>query len=397
MNRNTPPPPAYMQYPMQQDDEIDLIQLLTVLWRAKGRILAAFLVGALLAAAFALNKPNIYTSTARFLPAGADSGSRVAAMMAGIPDFALSAAGVSAGGGGKGDLYKALLESRSLVSEVVAAQDLHTYYESEYQVQTRKKLRTRTGVNIAKKGGLITLSVDDEDPEKARQIAQAYYDALSRLTSTLALTTAQQKRVFFEKQLEQAKDRLVTAEESMQRFQTASGAVALTDQAKAAVEQLAQLRAQISAKKIQIQSMRSFAASTNPDLRRAQYELNALETELSSLEAAPGAGSRQGSTLLSTADIPTTGKDYARELRNLKHAEAMYVMMTKQLESAKLSEAEEGGNNLQLIDPPDVPELKSKPKRAMITAVGALLVTLLMCAWVLFQGRQEWMQDSDPE
>lgn len=385
--------PAYMQQPAMQEDEIDLLLLLKVLWQAKGRIVLAFLVGSVLAAAFALSMPNIYTSTTRFLPAGSESGSRMAAMMAGVPDFALSAAGIG-GAGGKGDLYKSLLESRSLISEVVEKEGLQAYYETEYLVQTRQKLKGRTGVQIGKKDGLITLSVDDEDPAKAQKIGQTYYDALSRLTATLALTTAQQKRVFFEKQLEQAKNRLVSAEESMQRFQTASGAVALTDQAKAAVEQLAQLRAQISAKKIQIQSMRSFAANTNPDLRRAQHELAALEAELSSLESAPGAGSREGSTLLATADIPTTGKGYARELRNLKHAEAMYAMMTRQLEAAKLSEAEEGGNNLQLIDPPDIPELKSKPKRAMMTAVGAMLATLLMCVWVLFREREQWLSDS---
>lgn len=376
----------------QAEDEIDLLKLLACLWSGKWRLLAAFVLGAVLAAAYALSKPNIYTSTTQFLPAESGSSSKMAAALAGIPDFALGAAGI--GGGAQADLYKGLLKSRSILNEVMEEQNLHVYYEEEFKTKTRQKLEKRTTVTIGKDDGLMTLGVEDEDPEKAQKIVQSYYDSLSRLTANLALTNAQKKRAFFEKQVEQAKNKLVEAEESMARFQSASGAVALGEQAKAAVEQLANLRGRISAKKIQIQSMRSFAANTNPDLRRAQYELSALQTELAQLESTTNMGTKQGSTLLATSDIPSTGKGYARELRNLKHAEAMYAMIVKQLESARLAEADEGGNDLQLIDPPNVPELKSKPKRAMITALGAILATMLMCGYVLFKTREQWLMDS---
>lgn len=375
-------------YPNQLEPEIHLGYMFEVLRKNFSKLLLAFIAGAVCASGYALWKPNVYTSSVRFLPSASGGNSSVAALAAGVPDFALSAAGLNMQN--QGDLYKGLLDSRVIQDAVIEKHQLQTYYEQEFHEKTREELSKKTKVDNGT-DGIMLLSVEDYSPEKAQEIASTYYQELEKLTANLALTSAQKKRVFFAQQLDDAKLNLAQAEESMQRFQVESGAVALPEQAKVAVEQLAQLRAQISAKKIQIQSMRSFAAETNPDLKKARFELVALNTELQRLESSSQLGSKEGSTLLATSDLASTGTDYARQLRNLKHAEAMYAMMTKQFEAAKLAEAEEGGNNLQLIDVANLPELKSGPKRALITALGAIFASMLMMAYILFKTRDDWL------
>src|SRR6202034_1243746 len=111
------------------------------------------------------------------------------------------------------------------------------------------------------------------EKKRAAAMANAYTNELRLLTKTLAVTEASQRRLFYEDQLKQAKDALILAELAFQQVQQEKGLVQLDAQAKTMIESLAALRAQVAAKQVEVQALRSYSTERNPDLELAEREL----------------------------------------------------------------------------------------------------------------------------
>jgi uncharacterized protein involved in exopolysaccharide biosynthesis len=131
-------------------------------------------------------------------------------------------------------------------------------YEQKLKDDTRKTLdgfaRSSSG-----KDGLITIEVDDEEPAFAAELANAHVEELGHLLKRMAVTEAQQRRVFFEKQLASAKENLIKAEQALKSSGVNSDT--LKSDPKAAVEGLARLKAGITAQEIKLASMRGYQPS----------------------------------------------------------------------------------------------------------------------------------------
>ena len=83
-------------------------------------------------------------------------------------------------------------------------------YDAKLRVEARRELERNSRFSIGKKDGLIVIEVDDESPQRAADIGNQYVEELRRMTSVLAVSEAQQRRVFFEEQMKTAQDQLVT-------------------------------------------------------------------------------------------------------------------------------------------------------------------------------------------
>ena len=130
------------------------------------------------------------------------------------------------------DVYVGMLKSRTIADQLIARFDLNTVYEQKWQSYTRKTLQSRTDI-LATKDGIITVSVDDEDPKRAAAITNAYVDELLELTKVLAVTEASQRRLFFEQQLEQTKEKLKAAEIAAREGLEKGGLAKVDDQGRA--------------------------------------------------------------------------------------------------------------------------------------------------------------------
>ena len=133
------------------------------------------------------------------------------------------------------------------------------------------------------KDGLIHISVEDNDPRKAAAIANGYVEEFRNLSQNLAISEASQRRVFFEQQLEQAKDKLANAEEALKQTEQTTGLIQLDSQARALIETVATLRAQIAAREMMIQGMQTYATGQNAQMIQAQQELDSLRAQLAKL------------------------------------------------------------------------------------------------------------------
>lgn len=109
---------------------------------------------------------------------------------------------------------------------------------------------------------------------------------------------------------------------------------------------------------------------------------------------------RQAKDRLTDAELaldktPNTSLKYLDALRNLKYQEAVWEMLAKQFEMAKLDEAKDFPL-IQVLDKAMPPEKKSKPKRSMVVMLATLVAFFLAVIWA-FISEALARSGSDPE
>lgn len=363
-------------------DNVGLLDVLTQLVYRKWLIAMitgmAILVGFILC--FAL--PVRFTATVRIMPPQQTPSS--AAMMMNQLAGSNSASLAAIAGGGLGlknpnDIYVGLLTSRPIADAIIQKFDLAKVYHARNMTIARKKLARYTEVNSAK-NGFIAISVTDKDKRRVADMANAYTDQLRILTKTLAVTEASQRRLFYEEQLKQAKEELVAAELAFQQVQQQKGLVQLDAQAKAMIEGISALRAQIAAKQVEVQALQSYSTEKNPAVQLAEQELTSLQAEESRLEQSNHAPGIAG---LGLGNVPAAGLEYLRAAHELAYRQALFDMLIKQYDAARLDEAKEAAI-IQVVEPAIEPDLRTSPKRVQMmlysTSLGFLAGCLLAIA-----------------
>ena len=372
------------------DDEmpINISAIITALLTHKLWLLIISTIGIVAAVIVALLQPKYFNAQIRLMPPTSNSGSGQAALLG-----ALGGAGGAASMLGiktPGDLYVGLLKTRSISDHVIAKFSLKEAYKIKTAQNTRLQLASLTKV-VAGKDGIINIDVEDQDPKRAAAIANEYFYALQNMMQRMAITEAGQRRLFFETQLKQAKNQLTDAEEAFKMMQQTTGVLQLDTQGKVAIEAIARIRAAISAKEVELASLRQYATPENPDYQRKSIEMDALRNESSKLERSQTGDANQVANLGNNKKLTDSGMDYARRLRDLKYAETVFELLAKQFEFARLDESRDVAS-LQLIDEAIVPELPSRPNRTLLILAGSLFSLLFAVAIVLLKTRKQWLQ-----
>ena len=359
----------------QDDDEINLMELLLVVAKHNRFIIKWTSIAALLAIVLSLIMTNIYTGETVILPPQQSSSS--ASMLLGQLGGLAGAAGGTLGIKNPSDQYVGMLKSRTVADALIVRFHLQKLYDQEFLTQTRKMLENASDIT-AGKDGFITVQFSDKDPKLAAEVANAYVDELDKLTQILAVTEASKRRLFFERQLKATKDALSNAENSLKQTQQKTGLIQLDKQGEAVIAAIADLRAQIAAKEVELAAMHAFATNSNPDYRQLLEVISGLKVQLSKVERDNVAGN--GDVMVATAKLPELGLDYMRRARDVKYQETLFELLSKQYEIAKIDEAKDAAI-IQVVDKAVIPERKSKPKRALIVILATMLaffITVLL-------------------
>ncbi len=353
------------------EDDIELIDVLqVVVENLRLLVLGPLTIGLLaLAITFAI-KPT-FTATTKFMPPLPGQGS--AAMMFQSLGALGGLAGAATGLKNPNDQFLGFLASESVSHALIQRFKLIQRYEADYRSDALKKL-AGTSRFVSGKDGLITVEVDDEDPAFAASLANGYIDELGNLLKRLAITEAQYRRVFYEKQLSDTKEKLSAAEQALRASGVNSSV--LRQSPDASIRLVAELQARIAAQEIKLSSLRGFLAESAPDFKQAQIEISALRAQLAKAES-----STQAST-------PGTGDaNYLARYRDVKYFESLFEFFARQFEVAKTDEAREG-TVIQVVDVALPPDKKSKPKKAIIAILVTLASGMLLLVFVFV--RQAW-------
>jgi uncharacterized protein involved in exopolysaccharide biosynthesis len=259
------------------------------------------------------------------------------------------------------DQYVALMQSATVSDRMVDQFKLLDVYDEKYRIDARRELARNVRVNVGKKDGLITVDVEDKSPQRAADMANRLVDELRRMTDTIAVSDAQQRRKFFEQQLRQTQEKLVQAQQALQASGFTQGA----------------LKAEVTAAEVRLQTLRGSLSDTAPEVQQQQNALTALRSQLARLEQ--------------TADA-RGGADYVGKYREFKYQETLFDLFAKQYELARVDESREGAL-IQVVDPATSPEKKSKPKRAIVALAATLSSALALIGFVLV--RRSWRASAD--
>lgn len=350
----------------EDDDEISLLDLLQVVADNLRLLILGPLVAGLLALGYTFTIPPTFTATTKFMPPQQQQ-SAAASMLASLGALG-GLAGAATGLKNPADQYVSFMKSRTVQDTLIDRFKLVNRYESEYKDSARKTLATNVLI-ASGKDGLITIDASDTDPAFAAELANAYVEELGHLLSRLAVTEAQQRRVFFEKQLNNTKDNLTKADQALKASGINSNV--LKSNPTAAVEGLAKLKATIAAQEIKLASMRGYLTESAPDFKQAQTELAAMRNQMARAEKEEPSSASANS-------------DYISKFRDFKYHETLFELFAKQYEMARIDESREGAV-IQVVDVALPPELKAKPKKALIAMMTTLATGFALLLFVFIR------------
>jgi len=338
-----------------EEDEISFVDYLELMLRRKRLIVTVTLAGFLISVILAFVLPKSYQATARILPPQQDQGI-MAMMMSGAGGGLAGLAGNLLGSGTPADQYASILQSERIKGAIIDRFKLMEQYGEKFRIEMYQKLDKQVEITAGKKDGIISISVEDEEPKKAADIANAYIDELGKLVAELSMTSAGSNRAFLEVRLAGSRADLARAEEAMKLFQFKNKVVSVPEQAKASIEGVAQLKAQIALQEAQLSGLRSQFTDSTPEVQAARASIGNLKSQLAGLEGM-GTGA-----IPSFGSVPGLGQEQIRLLREFKTQEMIVELLTKQHELAKLTEAK-NVSSIQVIQRAEAPDKKYKPKR----------------------------------
>ena len=372
---------------------ISLTEVLTWVGDGKRLIGAITLSAAVASVVLALLLPKTYTARATLLAPGSQQQSGSAAALAALG----SLGGLVGGAAPKSpdELYVAILKGDSVQRALAERFDLKVRYDVESYEALRKVLPTYVRVSSDKKSGLISVEVDDKEPKFAAELANAHAAEVTKVLARLAVSEAQLRRAFFEKQLTETKEHLIKAEQELRLVQEKSGVIVLDKQAEALIGGAAQVRALIAEREVQLKVLRTAATEQNPEVIRLSSELRALRGELARMESSRG-GNAGSAVDMPVGKLPEAAIEYVRARREVKLQETLLESMIRQFEAAKLDEAKEGPA-LQQVDVALPPDRKSKPSGPLIVLASSLLALLASTALVVVRRYSAWSRALNPQ
>jgi uncharacterized protein involved in exopolysaccharide biosynthesis len=368
--------------PPEATEDIDLLDLLLLFARRKKLLFQITTAFGVIAVVVSLLIPNRYEAITQLMPPQQNQSlaTAIVGQLSSLGSLG-SLAGKDLGLKNPNDIYVGMLTSRTVEDGVINRFGLVKTYKVKRMSDARKGLERRSKIVLGKEG-FISVSYEDTDKALAAAVANGYVDELRKLMEHLAITEAGRRRIFFEQQVEEAKEKLADAEQELKKTQERTGLIDLSGQARALIASVISLRAQIAAKEVELQSMKAYATDDNPKVVLAQQQLAAWREQLAKIERQQGPAS-EGDVEIATSKVPQAGLEYIRRYRDVKYYETIFELLAKQYEIAKLDEAKDSGV-VQVIDPAVEPDRKSFPPRTLIVALAILAGFICGCAIILF-------------
>jgi tyrosine-protein kinase Etk/Wzc len=358
--------------------EFDLLDLLLVIAERKNTIILTTVLGTLIATGLVLLKHPVFTAKAVVLPP--QQGQSSAGLLTQLGNLASLTGLGSSAAKDPNDLYMAVLQSNTVEDGLIKRLNLMAAYKTKKLTQARFELAGNSKF-VSEKGGMISITVKDEDPHRAAQIANAYVDELHEINSRLIIGEAAVRRNFFAQQLAIEKDRLTDAEIALQQTEERTGAISPTGQAGVVISQVATLQSQIIGREVQLDALRTSSTDQNPDVIRLNTEIAGMREQLRGLESVQK-GHRPGDISLTSRSLPESQVAFLRKQRDVQYHTLIFDLIARQFEAARLDEAK-ASPLIQVLDPADPPERKSGPYRALWMLVGLILGFIFGCVRVI--------------
>jgi len=237
-------------------------------------------------------------------------------------------------------------------------------YGKKFRFDTYKMLGNCVRIDVGKKDGIISISVEDKDPKLAADMANAYVEELGKLAASLKVNGATQNRHFLEERLVKSKADLTSAEETLKIFQSKNKSLDISEQAKGTIKGIADIMAQLAVEEVKLSTLLRQFTESSQEVKNQKTIVNNLKGQITNLE-----GSGHGGAIPGIGSVPAIGQQYIRLMRDLRAQEMIFELLTKQYEIAKFTEAN-STSTVQIIQKATIPDKKSKPKRTILVVAS---------------------------
>ena len=362
-------------------------------------LLKAAFAGFVLFAIVALLIPAQYEAVARLMPPdqSASGGALVSALMSSGGDLLAGMGSSALGLHNSGATVVGILTSRTIEDDIINKFDLRAVYHKKRYEDARKVLERRSSIAEDRKSGIITIAVQDRDRERATKIARTYVDEVNARVANLTTSSAHRERVFLEERIQKVKQQLDDATSKLSQFSSKNRTLDPQIQGKAELDAASALQGQLIAAETELRGLQQIYGSENYRVKAASAKVGELRSKLTTMGGAQGDEKTKvgGQLYPSLEQLPLLGNTYLGLAREAKIEEALYEVLIKQYELAKVQEAKELPS-IRVLDEPVVPERKAFPPRLLIAFGGAFLVLVLAFGWLF--AWQVWFRlpDTDP-
>ena len=376
--------------PNDNKKDTDLFDYLEIIARRKKLVLTVTLVAFAFSIVYALLLPKIYSATTRILPPQPDQG--LMGLLLGQSEGAGGMTGLIGSELGTGTLaeqYVTILESEAIKDAIIDRFKLMELNKVRYRLDMYKLMEKSAYIEAGKEDGIISITVEDEHPEMAADIANAYVDELNGLVARMSVSGAALNRRFLEGRLVRARADLARSEDALKAFQSKNKVMDVPAQATVAIEGVAQLKAQLAVQEVQLSTLRRTFTDSSQEVKDASSSVESLKSQVTRLE-----GGNSPDVIPALGSVPSLGQEFVRLMREFKTQDMIVDLLTKQYELTKMTEAKDI-NTIQVIQTARVPDKKIKPKRAEIVFCVTFFSFISSIVWILFRKYQEDLSEDE--
>ena len=368
--------------------EIPIGDLVASIWQRRRWLAKVIGLSALAAIGIALLIPNQYTSMTQLMPPDQQALSNtsvLSALTGAIPTASLSSGGLM-NTRTPGGTFIGILNSQTAQDDIIDRFDLRSVYDCKFYSDARKTLTGQTTIDEDRKSGIISLSVTDSDPKRARDIAEAYVGELDKLVNKVSTSSARRERLFLEDRLKSVKNELDASSLELSQFSSHNATLNPQSQGQALMESATRLQAELITTQSELSGLKAMYSDDNVRVRGSQARVDELQSQLRKMggigKSVNGEDLNSDHFMPSIRQLPLLGTKYADLYRQVSMQESIYGTLTKQLELAKVQESKEIPP-VKVLDEPQVPERKSSPHRATIVLLVVLASSFVGITWII--------------
>lgn len=279
-------------------------------------------------------------------------------------------------------LYENILLSRRCVEETIIKFDImeeegfdHMFFATKY---FRENIMEIQADKIA---GTMEIGVFDKDPVKAKEIADFLIYQLNKINTELKVQDARNNREFIESRYNLVRNDLQNAEDSLKQYQDIYG-IAPDITIQAAVTTEIELEVEIKSEEVKLDLLRKILSPDQAEIKTQEEKIASLRKQLYDIQNSPDRSSQ-----LNLKGSPDIVMNYLRLKRDVEIQNKILTFVIPLFEKAKIEENKQTPAIL-ILDAPNVPDYKTKPKRLTIILISAFLVFIIV--YTFFVVRDKW-------
>jgi len=222
----------------------------------------------------------------------------------------------------------------------------------------------------------IFVRYEDTNPVVAKETVDVFLSMLDKVTHNFALTQTVLKRRFIEERLKEIEMKLSQAKADFINFQQIYGIISPENEALQITTTVSTLRSQLINKETELDNYRRIHKLKKNEKTDLDYEVEDLRNKILKLTKNKNENIDDRNIIISKNTISELSSEFQNLKRNVENFETIHSSLLNELELAQIQEKSEG-SMIQILDPSEIPSVKSSQSRILILIKVIVLFFIL--------------------